>query len=425
MSSTSAPVIRRPRDPISEDEAKEKRKEQNRKAQANARAKKKEAMSAGAKVKPTSLQSIPEIPKKAKMSEEEAKNIINRAVQVDKAKREVNILRYEKIKKEMIASAKSYMEVSKDVVIKDGKIDYVLIDPELRDFKQYVGESYPEVLRIIKKYHSRTLNEKDAYGIKRQADKIYLKFKPYADYDTFTFSYPRSDGTITDFSFKIDYSADRRYATYLYNNYYRYNYYKYQESLGNFERESDDGTITIEDIKDKGLPTWMRYPDIELEQNTDTIKDVPKNKSRIGVREDYYFFFHGEPWHKKTLDRKYSDMFNTQTIKLGKPDPESPKPRPESASANLGRASTSSTMKKSRVSIAKSAKGRLQNTSSLSGNSTISARSNYSADSAMSSSSYASSAMSSSGYASSAMSSSGYDGSGSAMSSLGSTRQRR
>ena len=362
-SSVSAPVVRRPRDPVSDDEAKEKRKEQNRQAQARARAKKKESMSAGAK--PASLQSIP---KKPTMSEEEAKNIINRAVQVDKAKREVNLLKYGRLKKEMVDKAKSYLNATPEVVIKDGKIDYVLIDPDFKTFKKYVSESYPkvlEVLEIIKKYHGRTINEN------RDADKIYLKYKPYADYDSFTFSYPRGDGSTastTDFSFKIDYNADTRYGVYLYNQYWRYNYYRHQESLGTLKNIGSGSKISIIE----------RYPEIELEQNTDTIDSVPENKLKIASKylHDLYGFYKGEEWYRKKTDAYYAPMYKKTIISLGEPDPPSPKAKTQSASANLGGSPTMTGIKSGRIT--KSAKARLQNTSSASATSTISARSDSS-----------------------------------------------
>ena len=375
MSAVSAPVIRRPRDPVSDDEAKEKRKEQNRQAQAKARAKKKEAQSAGA----NPLQSIPETPK-MKMTEEIAKDKIGKAVKIYKAKKEVNDMLL-KLQDKIAQKAKEYLKATPEVsYYKNGKIAFVEIEEDLNTFKKYVRQ-YPEVLEKIKNYHHRTVRDTNKDGA-----KIYLKYRPFADYDFFTFSYPLTDGTIKDFSFKIDYNADTRYSVYLYNQNWRYNYYKWQDSIGSFkdrEHISIKSILTRKDDDNNKIPIYELYPEVIMTQNYDNIPSVPENESLITSKHlyDSYQFFQNEDWYKKKQRDEYSDMFKKTIIYLGEPDPSTPKTRPESASPNLGRASTSSTMKVGRGKWStESAKGRLQaNTSSRSRASTISARSDSSA----------------------------------------------
>ena len=357
MLAVSAPVIRRPRDPISDDEAKEKRKEQNRQAQARARAKKKEAMSGGANS--TSLQSIPE-KKKPKMNEKDAKNIIERAVQVGKAKGEMRKLMYEKQVKELQVKAQKKLD-NFGAVIENGKLAYINIEEDYDTFKKYIKEHYPDVLKKIEKYHSRTVRNRDGR-------KIYLKYTPYQDYDYFVFSYERQDKTITDFSFKIEYNADIRYSVYLNNQYWRMNYYLFQESQGIFTpytfRESYRDPI---DFKDGAVSLEVKYPEVPLEQNTDTIEVVAENKSLIRTRhlDDIWGFYLYEDWYREKLDREYSGIFKTQTISLGDPDPPSVSSKATSAPATI--------VKNVKSRKTQSAKGRLQSTSSASATSTISA----------------------------------------------------
>lgn len=359
MSSASAPIIRRPRVPISDDEAVEKRREQNRQAQARARAKKKELLS--------QTQSLPEKSStsksivKQKINEEEAKNIISRAVQIGKANGEMRKLIYEKKYKKLKEQSQKRLD-NFGAIIENNELAFVNIEEDYDTFKKYIKEHYPDVLKKIVKYHSRTVGHDDDY-------KIFLKYKPYQDYDYFVFSYEDKDKTITDFSFKIDYSADIRYSVYLNNQYWRMNYYWFQESQGIFTSYSLTESIkTPKDFKEGAVYLDVKYPEVPLEQNTDTIEDVPENKSLVRSKHlyDTWGFYLYEDWYKKKLDEYYAPIFKNKTIDL---DPGPPSPSSKAASLP---SLPITIVKKIKSRKAESADDRLQDSSSISANSTIS-----------------------------------------------------
>lgn len=378
MSSGSAPVIRRPRAPISEDEAVEKRREQNRQAQARARAKKKESLSQSQSLAEKSSTSKSIV--KPKINEEEAKNIISRAVQIGKAKGEMRKIIYEKKYKKLKEQSQKRID-NFGAIIENNELAFVNIEEDYDSFKKYIKEHYPNVLKKIVKYHSRTVGHNNS-------TKIFLKYKPYQDYDYFVFSYEDQDKTITDFSFKIDYSADIRYSVYLNNQYWRMNYYWFQESQGIFTSYSlTESMKSPTSFKEGAVFLDIKYPEVPLEQNTDTIEDVPENKSLVRSKNlyDIWGFYFYEDWYKKKLDKYYAPIFKTQTIDLD-PGPPSPSTKATSLpSLPLLPSSPVTIVKKIKSRKAESAKGRLQDSSSISASSTISRWSSSSSGSVMSS----------------------------------------
>jgi hypothetical protein len=350
---SDAPVVRRPRAPTSDDPDVEKRREQNRLAGATFRAKakaEKERKKAGAS---TSLASIAEgspakatpakaTPAKAKviinkpisqafkekMSEEDAKNIISRALVSARAKEELGALKYQKKLKELQEQSQKWVDYHTNLVVENNKLAYVYIKVDINAFKKYIGESYPEYLEIIERYEGRNVKINDYTGNKMDGGGLYLKYKPTQDYDYFVFSYKSKDGSITDKEMKISYTADVRFSTYLQNQFWRYDYYKVEESEGRFNQYSLSKTYMRYDDFDKkfkdGIVSFDKaYPALEFDQlevNTDKIKEVPENKHLVRSRnlEDLYYFYTYEDFYWKRLEKEsnriYKSMLSTTRI---------------------------------------------------------------------------------------------------------------
>jgi len=339
---SDAPLVRRPRAPVSDDPDVEKRREQNRLAGATFRAKakaEKESKKAGAS---TSLASIAEgspakaTPAKAKViinksinsakyEEEDAKNIISRAVQMGKASGEMRMLWYKKKWKKLQEKAQDWVKYHTNLVVENNKLAYTYIKVDTNNFKKYIGESYPEYLQIIERYEERNVKIDDYTGNKDGSGGIYLKYKPTQDYDYFVFSYKRKDGSITDKEMKISYTADVRFSTYLQNQFWRYDYYKVEESEGRFNQYSLSKTYTRYDdydnwYKDGVVSIDKAYPALEFDQlevNTDKIKEVPENKHlvRSSNLEDFYYFYTYEDFYLKRLEKESDRIYKSMLSK--------------------------------------------------------------------------------------------------------------
>ena len=325
---SDAPVVRRPRSAISDDPEVEKRREQNRQAGATHRAKvkaEKERNKAGAK---TSLASIAEgSPAKAKiiinkpisqavvqkMSEEEAKNIISRAVQMGKASGELRLLSYTRARNKVKEKAEKWLK-KQQVEIENGKLAYVYIKMRKKTFINYIKESYPHYVELIE-YH---INRNVDYEDKKKGDNytIYLKYRPYQDYDLFVFSYLRKDGTIKEADLPVSYTADVRFSTYLQNEYWRYTYYKVEESQGRFTENSIYDEYEGFRWEEGKKSVYEKYPALEfddLEANTDKIKEVDENETlvRRAHLKDEYDFYQAEDWWQDQENEKFDDEHRT------------------------------------------------------------------------------------------------------------------
>jgi hypothetical protein len=370
---SDVPVVRRPRSAVSDDPAVEKRREQNRQAQAKNREKQK-ALKAGAQTSlgKSSLASIAEgSPAKAKiitnkpisqavkekMSEEEAKNIISRAMSVYKAEDALNLLRYKKKMKEIQKKAQDWLK-TQQVEIENEKLAYVYIQISTKSFKTYIGESYPQYLQKIEDYQHKNVDYQDK--VKGDEYTLYLKYRPYQDYDYFVFSYRRKDGSITDKEMKISYTADVRFSTYLQNQYWRYTYYKVEERYGRFTAYSSFPEYEGFRWEEGKKSVYEKYPALEfddLEANTDKIKEVDENNKLVKRKylKDEYEFYQAEDWwfekQDEQFDREnrtiYFDKKGNMIANLPTYDKDGNEiernivdKKAQSASANLGRSST-------------------------------------------------------------------------------------
>jgi hypothetical protein len=106
--------------------------------------------------------------------------------------------------------------------------DAIRIELPYEEFRKYI-QQYPKIIKFIEK----ELQKEYSYTYdptRKNSQEIYLKYRPYKNYDYFSFAYypranpdPSYSGKASYLRFKINNEVESEYSTHLWEEYWDYN----------------------------------------------------------------------------------------------------------------------------------------------------------------------------------------------------------